>query len=195
MKFGEIGNLVVLTLREPGRAVTVMRDMALPVPSRWMVLVLAVCLSTLLAGMARIIFPLPAEDPLSQLLSSPFTLALVQFGALVFSAMVVTVIGRSFGGHGSFEDALLLIAWVELILVGLQAMQLMVMVVVPASGALMSVLAFALSIYLTIALTKALHGFQSTPKVALAFIGSAFVLGFVLSIIAAAFGILPEVTP
>lgn len=195
MKFGEIGDLVVLTLREPGRAVDVMRGMALPMAPRWMVMVLAVCLSTLLAGMARVMFPLPADDPLSQLFASPATLAMVQFGALVISAAAVSAIGRAFGGHGTFPDALLLIAWVELILVGLQAMQLVLMAIVPATGSLMSMVAFALSIYLTVALTKALHGFQSTPKVALAFIGSIFVLGFVLSIIAAAFGILPEVTP
>lgn len=195
MKFGDIGNMVVLTLREPGRAVALMRDMALPMPSRWMVLLLAVSLSTLLAGVARVMFPLPGDDPLAPLLSSPFTLALAQLGALVLSAALVTAIGRSFGGHGSFADALLLIGWVELILVGLQAMQLVVMAVLPGSGALMSMMAFALSIYLTISLTKALHGFQNTAKVALAFLGSAFALGFVLSILAAAFGILPEVTP
>lgn len=195
MKFGEIGDFMVLTLREPGRAVEVMRGMDLPMPARWMVMVLAVCLSTLLAGVARYLFPVPPDDPLSQLLSSPATLAIVQFVALVVSAAAIAVIGRAFGGQGNFPDALLLIAWVELILVGLQAVQLVLMLVFPASGPLMSVVAFALSIYLTIALTKAMHGFQSTPKVALAFIGSVFVIGFILSIIAAGFGILPEVTP
>ena len=122
-------------------------------------------------------------------------LATVQFGALAFLAALITAIGRLFGGAGTFDDALLLIAWVELILVGLQAAQLALMVVLPGTGSLMSLVALGMSIYLTIALTRALHGFSSTAKVAVTFIGGIFVMGFLLSLIAAAFGILPEVTP
>ncbi|MFT4015043.1 MAG: YIP1 family protein [Paracoccus sp. (in: a-proteobacteria)] len=195
MRLGEIGDLMVLTLRDPALAVQAMRRVDPPVPARWMVLALAVCFSTLLAGLARVIFPLSGGDPLSQILSRPWALAAVQFAALVISAGAVTVIGRAFGGKGRFDEALLLIAWVELILVGLQAVQLLFLLVFPASGSIMSMLAFALSIYLTVSLTKALHGFRSTPKVALGFIGGIFVVGFLLSILAAAFGILPEVTP
>ena len=65
----------------------------------------------------------------------------------------------------------------------------------PGTGSLMSLVALGMSIYLTIALTRALHGFSSTAKVAVTFIGGIFVMGFLLSLIAAAFGILPEVTP
>ncbi len=195
MKFGEFGDLVVLTLRDPAGFVRVMRGVDLPLGARWMALALAVSLSTLLAAGAQLMFPPPADDPLAALFSSPATLAMVQFGALALSAAAITVIGRAFGGTGRFDDALLLIAWVELILVGLQAGQLLMLLLLPSTGTVMSMIAFGLSIYLTISLTKVLHGFSSTPKVALGFIGGVFVLGFVLSIIAAAFGILPEVSP
>ncbi|MBD9528252.1 MULTISPECIES: YIP1 family protein [Paracoccus] len=195
MKFGELGDLVVLTLRTPERAVRLLRDLDFGMAERWMIALLAACLSSLLAGIARQMFPPIASDPLSAILSVPLTLAGLQFAAMVLSAVAVTVIGRAFGGKGEFADALVLVAWVELILVGLQAVQLVLMLLVPPTATLMSLVAFGLSIYLTIALTKALHGFTSTPKVALGFIGGVFLVATILSILAAAFGILPEVSP
>ena len=195
MKFGELGDLVVLTLRTPERAVRLLRDLDFGMAERWMIALLAACLSSLLAGIARQMFPPIASDPLSAILSFPLTLAGLQFAAMVLSAVAVTVIGRAFGGKGEFADALVLVAWVELIRVGLQAVQLVLMLLVPPTATLMSLVAFGLSIYLTIALTKALHGFTSTPKVALGFIGGVFLVATILSILAAAFGILPEVSP
>ncbi|MTH63770.1 YIP1 family protein [Paracoccus shanxieyensis] len=195
MNFRDLGDLMVMTLRNPAQGVAMLRGLDLSMAERWLMLVLAVCLSTLLAGLARQLFPPSTEDALSAFLSVPMWLAVLQFGAMIVSAVVITVIGRAFGGHGTFEDAILLIAWVELILVGLQAMQIVLMLIMPGSAALMSMVAFGISVYLTISMTKALHGFESVAKVTLGFIGTVFVLGFVLSVIAAAFGIFPEVAP
>lgn len=193
MRIGDIGDLVVLTLRDPAQALRVLRGLDLDLAARWMLLVLSVTLSTLIAGVAEMAFPLPAGDPFAPVLGVPITLAAIQFGALTLSAALVTVIGRAFGGQGTFADAILVIGWVELILVGLQAMQLVLMLVIPSTGQMTALVAFGLSLYLTIAFTKALHGFTSTAKVALGFVGCVLVLGFILSIVASMFGILPEV--
>jgi len=195
MNLRDVGDLVVLTLRNPAGGVRVLRGLDLSASERWMILFLAVSLSSLLAGLARALFPSPAGDPLASLLSEPMTLAGLQLGAMVISAVAVTAIGRAFKGTGTFPDALLLVAWVELILVGLQAAQLVLMVLLPSTGTLMSMLAFAISIYLTISMTKELHGFSSTPLVVLGFIGGVFLVATILSILAAALGILPEVSP
>lgn len=195
MKSGDLADLVVLTLREPAAALQVLRGLDLPVSARWMALVLAVSLSTLLASLSLMLFPVEVDNPVSRMLSEPLPLAGVQFAAMVVSALMMAQVGRLFGGQGDFADALLVIAWVELVLVGLQAAQVVMMLLFPATAALLSVLAFGLFIYLAISMTKALHGFSSTGKVVLGFFGSLFVLGFVLSLLAAAFGIVPEVTP
>ncbi|MDT1063832.1 YIP1 family protein [Paracoccus sp. CPCC 101403] len=195
MNISDLGDLVVLTLRKPAQAVQVLRGLDLAPGERWMIVILAVSLSTVLAGIARLMFSAPTNDPISALLANPMALAGLQLGAMVISAAAVTVIGRAFRGTGVFADALLLVAWIELILVGLQALQLVLMVVFPQTGTLTSLIAFGVSIYLTIAMTKELHGFASTPKVALGFIGGVFLVATMLSILAAAFGILPEVSP
>ncbi|RDW13503.1 YIP1 family protein [Paracoccus thiocyanatus] len=195
MKAGDLGEMMVLTLRDPDRALDVLRGLDLPMAARWMVLLLAVTLSTLLAGLSLLLFPIEVDNPVSRMLSEPLTLAGIQFGAMVMSALFVAQIGRLFGGQGDFPDALLAIGWVELMLVGLQAVQVVMMVVFPATATLLSMVAFGLFLYLAVTMTKALHGFTSTPKVVLGLIGSLFLLGFVLSLIAAAFGIVPEVAP
>ncbi|WP_347266826.1 YIP1 family protein [Paracoccus sp. (in: a-proteobacteria)] len=195
MKIGNLGDMVIVTLRDPAAAVRMLQALDLPLAARWMALFLAVCLSTLLAGLSLLMFPVEVDHPVSRMLSQPATLAAIQLTVMTVSAVMVAQVGRSFGGRGSFADALLIIAWIELVLVGLQAMQVVMMALFPATASLLSMLAFGLFIYLAVSMTKALHGFASTGKVALAFIGSVFLLGFLLSLIAAAFGIVPEVTP
>ena len=195
MNSGDLGDLVVLTLRKPEAAMQALRGLGLPMSALWTLLLLAVTLSTLLACLSLILFPVEADNALSRLLAHPLSLAGIQLGAMVLSALMMAQVGRMFGGRGDFPDALLLVAWVELILVGLQAVQLVMMLLLPASAGVLSVVAFGLFLYLAVTMTKALHGFTSTGKVVLGLIGSLFVLGFVLSLLAAALGIVPEVTP
>lgn len=195
MNSGNLGDLMVLTLREPALALRALRGLALPMSARWMALVLAVALSTLLASLSLMLFPIEGDSPISRLLSQPVVLAAVQFAAMLVSALMMAQVGRLFGGRGDFADALLIVAWVELLLVGLQAVQVVVMLLLPSMALMLSMLAFGLFLYLAVTMTKALHGFTSTGKVVLGFVGSLFVLGFVLSLLAAAFGIVPEVTP
>lgn len=193
MKSGFLGDLVVLTLRDPAAALRILRSFELPMSVRWMALVLSVVLSTLLASLSLMLFPVEMQTAVSAVLAQPVTLALVQFAAMVVSALMMAQVGRLFGGQGNFADALLIVAWVELLLVGLQGLQLVLMMLVPATASMLSIIAFGLFLYLAVAMTKALHGFASTGKVVLGLVGSLFVLGFVLSLLAAAFGIVPEV--
>jgi hypothetical protein len=193
MNSGDLVDLVVLTLRRPDAALQALRALRLPISARWTLLLLAVTLSTLLACLSLLLFPVESDNALTRLLSHPLTLAEMQLGAMVVSALMMAQIGRLFGGGGDFADALLVVSWVELLLVGLQAVQLLLTLLFPASAALLSVIAFGLFIYLAVAMTKALHGFASTGKVVLGFVGSLFVLGLALSLLAAAIGI--EVTP
>lgn len=193
MRFSDLGDLTVLTLRDPESALRVLRSLDLPMVARWMVLLLAVTLSTLLAGLSLMLFPIEVDNPVSRMLSEPMTLAGIQLGAMVLSALCVAQIGRLFGGHGNFADALLVVGWVELMLVGLQAVQVVMMALFPATATLLSMLAFGLFLYLAVTMTKALHGFKSTFLVALGFVAGAFLLGFLLSLLAAALGIFPEV--
>ncbi|AGT09112.1 YIP1 family protein [Paracoccus aminophilus] len=193
MTFTQIGELAVLTLREPARGFRALQGLGLPIAARWMLLVLAIALSALLAGVANWLFPTPITTPLTELVAQPWLLAAVQFVAMTATALLITFVGRLFGGRGSFEDALLVTAWIELLLVAVQAVQVVLMLVLPLLAGLFSLVAFALFFYLIVTLTKALHGFQNGFLVLLTMVGTLFVVGFALTFLALAMGIPPEV--
>lgn len=189
-----LGNLAVLTIKEPEQGLRALQGLNLPMGSRWMALALAVCLSTLLGGIANILVPMPeAASGLVQLLTVPFSLSVMQFAALILSAFLMAHVGRMFGGNGTFADALLVTAWIEVLLVAVQAVQLVLVLVFPASVSILSIVAFGLFLYLTVMLTKALHGFNNPFLVILGLIGTMFVVGLALTILAVSFGLMPEI--
>ena len=193
MKFGDIGELAVLTLRNPDAAMRVLRGLDLPMVARWMALFLAVVLSRMLGVLLLMMLPVTGDDPLAQLLSDPMTMAGIEFFGMVLTAFLVTVIGRAFGGTGSFPDALLAVAWIELLLVALMAVQVVMLVLLPGTVDLLGMIAGALSIYLTVTMTKALHGFTSLIKVAMVYFGLSLALGLLVMTVAPGLIPLPEV--
>ena len=100
-----------------------------------------------------------------------------------------------FGGEGRFEDALLLTIWIEVVLLVVQLGQVVLSFVSPQLAGIVGLAAIVLFLWLTVRFTKTLHGFDSAFKVFLGLIGTAFVVGFALSFLAAAFGLMPDLTP
>lgn len=197
MNFKDLTDLAVLSVRDPATAVRALQSLNLPMSLRWTILAISVLLSTLLAGLARAMFPIPPEleNGLTRILAQPFQLVGIQFVTITLSAALMAGVGRSFGGKGDFADALLLVGWMQIMLVVLQAAQLVLLGIMPFFSSLLSLATVGLFLYFIIQFAKALHGFQSTFLVILGFIGTVFVVGFVLSLIAASMGIMPEVTP
>lgn len=193
MTLDDLKQLAALTLREPASALAVMQRVNPAISTRWMALFLAVALSTLLATVARALFPVEVDNPLAAVFAQPITLAIIQLFAMGFAAVLMASVGRIFGGKGEFPDALMVTAWIEMLLVAVQVVQVVVMLIFPAVATMLSLLAFGLFLYLIVQFTKALHGFSSTPLVVLGMIGTLLVVGFALSAIAVSFGILPEV--
>lgn len=197
MRVGDAWPLLRLSLREPARAMAALRGLELSMAERWMALVLAAAASTLLAWGAEALFPVELAGPMSLLSRAPLLLAALQFAAAVLGAGLIAAVGRLFGGHGSFADALLVVAWVELVIVGLQVMQLGLTLIFPASAAALTVVAFGLYVYLLVRLTTAMHGFANPFLVALAMVGTLLLAGAVLGALLGALGLapLPETAP
>lgn len=193
MRLGDLGELVVMTLRDADSAMRALRGLDLPMTARWMALLLAIVLSRFLGVVVTAMFPSTLEGPMVELLTNPVAMAAIELAATVLTAFMVVQIGRLFGGTGSFPDAILVIAWIELILGAIQAVQVLMMAVVPASAVLMGLIAGILSIYLTVTMTKALHGFRSAALVALAYFGVSLLVGVILLQLLPQMFILPEV--
>lgn len=185
--------LIRLTFREPEQAAHWLMAQGWPMSVRWMALALAVSVSGLLAWVSMQIYG-GAEEGQPGLLAGqqPLVLAGLQFAAVVVGASLMASVGRMFGGHGRFEDALLLAVWIEAILLMVQAVQVVLSIILPPFAAILGILSIALFLWLTVQFTKALHGFTSAPKILLVMFATLLALGFVLSFFAVALGILPE---
>lgn len=193
MSFDDFKALIGLSFRDPQGAARALLGQGWPVQARWMALLAAVSVSALLAWLAAALFAPPRDGTQVVMLSQqPIVLAGMQMAAIVLAAGLMSGVGRMFGGQGRFEDALLLTVWIEVLLLVVQVVQLVLSLVLPSVAGMLGIAAMGLFLWLTVQFTKTLHGFTSTPKVALGLIGTAIAAGFVLSIVAAALGILPE---
>lgn len=197
MNFDDLRTLLGLTFRNPDAAAKALIASDWPMSARWMALLVAVSASAILAWISAQIFPVPADEqlPMLSLTAQPMAMAGLQLVAVVLAAGLMAGVGRLFGGHGRFEDALLLSVWIEVVLLILQVAQVVTSVILPPVAGILGIFAIALFLWLTVHFTKALHGFASAAKVLLGLIATAFVAGFALSFLAAAFGLFPEVSP
>ena len=194
MNFDDFKALVGLSVRDPQAASHRLMGQGWPMQARWMALLAAVSVSGVLASVAAMLFS--ASDPegtqVMMLSRQPIVLAAMQLGAIVLAAGLMSGVGRLFGGHGRFEDALLLTVWIEVMLLVVQLAQIVLSLALPGLAGILGIIAVALFLWLTVQFTKALHGFTSGPKVLLVMFGTLLVMGFVLSFFMAALGLMPE---
>ncbi|AXC48643.1 YIP1 family protein [Paracoccus suum] len=183
--------MAMLTLQRPDRAIAMMRGLQLPMADRWAALALATVLSSILAGLANLMFPSQAGGASALLVASPIVLTVLQFFALTAAAALMARVGQMFGGHGNFPDALLALTWIDLIIIAAQAVQLALMVVLPSASTMLSLATLALYVVLAVRVTTALHGFSNPFLVALGMVSTLMLTGAVLSVVLAMLGLLP----
>lgn len=194
MTFDDLKALVKLTFQKPEIAAKTLMATGWPSSARWMGLLLAVSVSALLAWFSTQLLPVPVGggmDPLTTMVSQPLVLAGIQFVAISMAAGLMAIVGQIFNGKGSFDDALLLTVWIEVVLLLVQAVQIAVMLIFPPISGILGIIAIALFFWLTVHFTKALHGFKSGVKVLLGIIATGFVLGILLSIVISTLGLMP----
>lgn len=170
-------SLLRLSVTEPEKGAAAVIALDPPVGARWMLLALVVALGTVMA------YLLPLLGGAGETLPTPITAAVLQGGMNLAAVALIAAVGRMFGGHGSFEDALLLVGWLQVIMLGLQAVQLVVLLILPPLASLVMIASVALFFWLLSGFICALHGFQSRFGVLLATLGTLFVAAFVFSVI------------
>jgi hypothetical protein len=81
-------------------------------------------------------------------------------------------VGQVFGGKGTFRNALLLFVWLEFLVVLIGIVQTIALFVLPLVGVAITVLTFALFLWIQVQFIKALHGFSNGWLVFLGMIGT-----------------------
>ncbi|MBV0891793.1 YIP1 family protein [Paracoccus sp. Z118] len=186
-------DLISLSIREPAALLAALRRMGMGPRESWQAIIFAAAAGAILSWMVLRIVADGEIGAMGQIAAQPMVMAALQVGAAALFATLATRVGRLFGGTGRFEDALLATAFIEVSMLAVQVPQLLLSLLLPVFGSILSMLAFGLYFLMAVQLIRAIHGFRNPLLVALGMLGTVFVAGFVLSLLAASLGILPEV--
>lgn len=176
-------NLAQLTLQDPGQAARVLLAEGVPMRARTGGLLLVAVLSALMASL-QVGTGGADLDPFSAfMLASPFRAALFQWGFLALSVLLMHRVGRAFGGRGSLADALLVVVWLQIIMLGFQTLQLVVSPVLPPLAGVIGLVSFVVYFWLMSWFIAELHGFASRGRVFLGIILTGLAAGLVLAVL------------
>lgn len=175
--------LIRLSLTTPERGAAAVMALNPPMAVRWMVMGFAIAAGVVLA------YLLPVLSGYGGAMPAPFVAAAIQVGANILAVVLITVVGRAFGGTGRPEDALLLVAWLQLLMVAAQALQFLVMLLLPAFGGIVMVMAVMLFFWLLAGFITELHGFASRFLVLIAVFATLFATAFVVSFLLILMGV------
>ncbi|MES2551154.1 MAG: YIP1 family protein [Pseudomonadota bacterium] len=177
-----LAGLAQLTLQDPKQAARVLLAEGVPLRARSAGLLLVAILSAITASIQ--ITGREALDPLSAfMLASPIRATIFQWLFLSVSVVLIHRVGRAFGGTGSFADALLIVVWLQVIMLGFQVLQLAVAPLAPAFSGLIGLVSFMIYLWLLTVFIAELHGFVARGLVFLAMVITGVAAGFLLVVL------------
>lgn len=174
-----LSSLVVLSLRDPAQAA---RMLLVNRPTRqvlWMALALVIVLNTILFELANLLQP----APMPVFLSDPFRFLMLVAAAILALCFALHRLGRAFGGQGSLDDILVIVIWLQVLRILVQALMLLLMISVPILTILVAFAAMILGIWISVHFVNEAHGFASPLRAAVVLFASFLAMAFALSII------------
>ncbi len=177
-----LADLLKLTLEDPRRGARAVLSLGLPLPVRTAGLLLVAIVSTVVSHFGFLLLP-ATDDPLADFLTtSPFRTAVAQWLLLAATAFLITYVGRVRGGQGSLPDAILMVVWLQVPMLGVQIIQLLVLILLPPLAWLVSIAGLFLFLWLLTSFVAELHGFASRGAVLAGVFITSFVVAFVIAV-------------
>lgn len=179
--------LVRLTLTEPQRAAAYVKEHT---PSQDRALEFALLVVALGAFVSALLAPLSGSADLpgiGALVRNPLLLAIVDYMVLLITVVLVHVIGRMFSGRGRFEEAVMLVAWLQFVMICFQIAIAFVSWVLPPLANPSAFAANLFAVWLLARFVAVLHGFRShwgvLGGIVLAALVVAFIMGLLLGLL------------
>lgn len=163
------------------------RVLALPLPkaSVFEALVMVSALAVIGVYFVALISARLEDTPI--FLPGPFVLAGLQLAAMMILAGALALMGRAFGGKGSFDGSLRIMIWLQFLMVLLQAIQLVALVILPPLAGILSLASLGLIGWISVGLVAGLHGFRSLGLTFIGIIGGMVGVSLILVILLAPF--------
>ncbi|WBU61247.1 YIP1 family protein [Paracoccus albus] len=192
MNFDDFIGLLRLTFRNPAQAVRALQALKLPFAARWMALMVTVILSTLLMILVIKAKPDSVMPIIAGVVGQPIAYVILQLLGIAIASWLLTNLGRGVGGKADFPDVLLVITWIEVLLLSAQVVQSAALMISPLLSSLIGLATTVMIVWAAIQLLRAVQGISNPLVVILGLVASFMVTVFILSIVAAAFGLIPE---
>lgn len=194
-----IAELLRLTFRDARAAARRIMALDLPDSGVWLayatVVVMGLAATVLSLAMIPVDPAIADANPVMYLAGHPYVAALFQGGFLVVLAAGIAFVGRRFGGIARFRDGLLLVSWMEFVMICIQAVQLVLVLILPPVAMLTGIAAFALFFWLLTAFTAEANGFRSLPVVFLGIIVCLFAAALLSGVAMVGLGLMPLPQP
>jgi hypothetical protein len=184
--------LVRQTLFQPRAAAAHLLALRVRPEAAWLGLALMAVLNTLVYALS--IRMSPPSDPMAMgivgpAFHMPVIFALMLFGALAFTVLALTHVGRFMGGQGGVGDVLILVTWMQVLRLLVQLGVVVLALVAPVFGALVVLVAAVWGIVILLAFVDMAHGFGSLFRAAGAVVASIVVLAVALSVLFSLLGV------
>jgi hypothetical protein len=153
----------------------------------WLALILMAVLSALLSHLSFALMPSDAKEFMAEAMSSPIRTALIQWVAMLVSVHLIHRVGRWRGGVGTLAQTVVVAAWLQFILLCVQAVQVVAQIALPVLGNLLSIVGLVLFFFLLTNFVAELHRFKSLGAVFTGIVVTMLVVAFLLAIILVAF--------
>ncbi len=190
----DVFDLMRISLTDPRAGMRAVLALNLPPAAGFAALVLMAVASALMLHLTVALMPPEDRAVAAALFGSPFVSAVLQFAVLAASVVLVHVLGRGAGGIGRFDQAVLMMAWLQALMLALQAVQILLMLALPPVAGLVGIAALGLFFWLLTGFVTELHGFSRPGRVFGAILATLFLMGLALTtVLGAILG--PEALP
>ena len=148
------------------------------------------CVVAAVEGVFAVVFGTGSDG---SLLRGPIGLAVVQFGILLVSALLIDRVGAMFGGNGTWKSAMIVAIWYMVVSLGPN----MIVLYVQHSGGDMSTflaVQFIAAGWMLVMLTgfvQVVHGFKNAFLTGLGVLATGFFFGLLVVLALSALGIVP----
>jgi hypothetical protein len=181
--------MVWRTITNPREGAEEVLALGVPRHALWTILLLVLVLSIILGRITTLLVATAAGVTVQGPLANPMITGVLQFALLVVTIYAIHFIGRSMGGKGSIDEAILLVAWLQFVMVCIQVVQTALMLILPPLASIVGIVGLVLFMWLLTNFIAVIHGFRSLGQVFVMILLSMFVLAFILSILLTLFGV------
>lgn len=186
---GGLLSLTWATVRQPRVIARQLILLDLPVRTLWLILLTVAAISAVIGETATLLLIGQSAADADPVAVGPLAKAGIRLGGLVATVLAVHHIGRMMGGKGRFEDSLALIAWLEVVMIAVQVIQILLLVAMPGLGLVVTLAGLALTLWIFTAFVTEIHGFRNMAMVFVTIVASVLAFSFALSLVLSLFGV------